>query len=76
MEEGNDSQNLAFIGKINAHTEVRLVYHLAAESGHEITHAQSIKKVMGMIEWEERQYFLNQNTYSAMRIGGSTVGYE
>ena len=40
MEEGNDDQNLAFTGKMNAHTEDRLVY-LAAESGREIIHAQS-----------------------------------
>ena len=61
MEEGNDSQNLAFVSKTSVQTEGRLVY-LAAESGHEIIHAQSIKELMGMIEWEERQYFLNQKT--------------
>ena len=36
--------------------------YLAAESGHGIIHAQSIKELMGMIEWEERQYFQNQST--------------
>ena len=74
MEEGNDCQNLAFIS-MKVHTEGRLVY-LAAESGHEIIHGQSITKLEGMIEWEERQYFLNQKAYSVMCIGGSTVGYE
>ena len=38
------------------------IKYLAAKSGHEFIHAQSIKELMGMIEWEERQYFLNQKT--------------
>jgi len=32
------------------------------QRGHETIHAQSIKELMGMIEWEEQQYFLNQKT--------------
>jgi len=39
MEEEDDSQNLAFISKMNV--------YLAAESGHEIIHVQSTKSSWG-----------------------------
>jgi hypothetical protein len=57
-EEGT-MQALAFLARMSVEIDERLVY-LVKECGHEVVRATAVREVMGLIEWNGRQYFVGK----------------
>jgi hypothetical protein len=68
-EEGT-RQALAFLARMSVEIDERLVY-LVKECGHEVVRATAVREVMGLIEWNGRQYFLGKKT--SLIVPTSTV---
>ena len=60
-EEEETKQAVAVLARMSVEMDERLVY-LVQESGHEIIRATMVKEVMGLIEWNGRQYFVGKKT--------------
>jgi hypothetical protein len=59
-EEGT-KETLAFLSRMSVEIDERLVY-LVQEAGHEVVRATAIREIMGLIEWNRRQYFVGKKT--------------
>jgi hypothetical protein len=68
-EEGT-RQALAFLARMSVEIDERLVY-LVKECGHEVVRATAVREVMGLIEWNGRQYFVGKKT--SLIVPTSTV---
>jgi hypothetical protein len=70
IEDEDTKQALAFLVRMSVEIDDRLVY-LVKEGGHEIVQATAVKEVMGLIEWNGRQYFVGKKT--SLIMPSSTV---